>query len=43
MKSNMGSADRIIRLILALIVLVLFLTDIISGTLGWILIAIGLT
>ncbi len=41
MKSNMGSADRIIRLILALIVLVLFLTDIISGTLGWILIAIA--
>lgn len=41
MKSNMSSADRIIRLIVALAVLVLYLTDIISGTLGWVLIIIA--
>lgn len=41
MKSNMGSTDRMIRLIVAVIVLVLFMTDVISGTLGWVLIAIA--
>ncbi len=39
MKSNMGSTDRIIRLIVAVLVLILFMTDVISGTLGWVLIA----
>ncbi len=41
MKSNMGSTDRMIRLVVAVIVLVLFMTDVISGTLGWVLIAIA--
>ncbi len=41
MKSNMGSTDRIIRLIVAVVVLILFMTDVISGTLGWVLIAVA--
>jgi hypothetical protein len=41
MKGNMGSTDRIIRLIIAVMVLILFMTDIISGTLGWVLIALA--
>jgi hypothetical protein len=38
MEKNMGSADRIIRAIIAAIVLVLFMTKIITGTLGMVLI-----
>jgi len=34
MKQNMGSADRVIRILLALVVAVLYLTDQISGTLA---------
>lgn len=41
MKKNMGSADRIIRLIIAAIVGVLFLTGVISGTLGIVLLALA--
>lgn len=41
MKSNMGSTDRVIRLIVAVLVLILFMTDVISGTLGWVLIAVA--
>lgn len=41
MKSNMGSTDRIIRLVIAVVVLILFMSDVITGTLGWILIAIA--
>lgn len=37
----MGSADRIIRLIIAAIVGVLFLTGVISGTLGIVLLALA--
>lgn len=37
MKQNMGSADRVIRILLALVVAVLYLTDQISGTLAVIL------
>ena len=32
MKKNMGSADRIIRTILAFVIIVLYLTDQITGT-----------
>ncbi|MCJ7663508.1 MAG: DUF2892 domain-containing protein [Desulfobacterales bacterium] len=32
MKKNMGTIDRVIRVVLAIIVLVLYLTDNISGT-----------
>lgn len=37
MKKNMGSADRIIRTIVALLVAVLYLTGVISGTVAIIL------
>ncbi len=38
MKANMGSADRIIRLILAVIMGVLYFQGIVGGTLGIILV-----
>ncbi|WP_323789764.1 DUF2892 domain-containing protein [Psychroserpens sp.] len=41
MKKNMGSADRIIRIIIAAIVGVLYLTGIISGTLGLVLLVLA--
>jgi len=41
MKKNMGSTDKIIRLIIAAVIGVLFLTNIISGTLGVILLALA--
>ncbi len=37
MKKNMGSADKIIRIIIAIIVAILYYTGIISGTFGIIL------
>jgi hypothetical protein len=37
MKNNMGAADRIIRFVLAVLVLILYLTGTISGTLAIIL------
>jgi len=41
MKKNMGSADRIIRVIIAAIVVVLYFTGVIPGTLGLVLIALA--
>jgi fatty acid desaturase len=41
MKKNMGSADRIIRLIIAAVIAVLYFTKVISGTLGIILIILA--
>lgn len=40
MKKNMGGADRIIRLIVAAVVGVLFWQGIIAGTLGYVLLAL---
>lgn len=37
MKTNMGTIDRIFRISLAVVVAVLFFTDVINGTLGIIL------
>ena len=37
MKKNMGTADRTIRVVLGVLILVLVLTDTISGTVGIIL------
>lgn len=34
MKKNMGSADKIIRLIVAAVLAILFFTGVISGTIG---------
>ncbi len=41
MKKNMGTADRIIRVIIAVIVVALYFTNIISGTLGIILMVLA--
>ncbi len=37
MKQNMGSADRVIRILVAVVIAALYLTDQISGTLALIL------
>ncbi len=39
MKKNLGTADRIIRLVIAAIVVALFVGNIITGTLGIVLMA----
>jgi len=37
MKKNMGSADKMVRIIIAIVIAVLFYMNIISGTLGVVL------
>ncbi len=41
MKKNLGTADRIIRVIIAAIVVVLYFTGTISGTLGIVLLVLA--
>ena len=41
MKKNMGSADKIIRVVIAAVIGVLYFTDIISGTLGIVLLVLS--
>lgn len=41
MKKNMGSVDRIVRVVIAAVILILFLTEVISGTLGIVLLALA--
>lgn len=41
MKKNMGSADRIIRILIAVVMSVLYFTGTVSGTLGIILLVLG--
>jgi hypothetical protein len=41
MKKNMGSTDRVIRFIIAAVIAVLYLTNVISGTLGLILLILA--
>ena len=41
MKKNMGSADRMVRIIIAIIIAILYFTNIISGTLGLILLVLS--
>ena len=41
MKKNMGNLDRVVRLALAAIVAVLYFTNVISGTLGIVLLILG--
>jgi fatty acid desaturase len=41
MKKNMGSADRITRLVIAAIVAVLYFTNVITGILGIVLLVIA--
>lgn len=42
MKKNMGSADKIIRVILAAIIAVLYLTGVLKGTFGLILLIVAI-
>ncbi len=41
MKKNMGSTDRIIRIILAAVFAVLYFTGTVTGTLGLVLVVLG--
>ena len=41
MKKNMGSADRIIRVVLAIIMAVLYFTGTVSGTIGLVLLILA--
>ncbi len=41
MKKNMGTADRLIRLIIAAVIAVLFFTGVIEGTLGIVLLILA--
>lgn len=41
MKKNMGSADRILRVIIAAVIAILFFTKVIEGTLGIVLLALA--
>lgn len=41
MKKNMGNADRMVRIIIAAIVAILFFTNVITGTLGVVLLALA--
>ena len=41
MKKNMGTADRIFRILIAAAIAVLYFTNIISGTLGIVLLVLG--
>lgn len=41
MKKNMGIADRVIRVIIAAIIAVLFFTGVIEGTLGIVLLVLA--
>ena len=41
MKKNMGNADRIIRALIAAVIAILYFTNVITGTLAYVLLAVG--
>jgi hypothetical protein len=41
MKKNMGNIDKIIRILVAIVIAVLFFTNVISGTLGLVLLVLA--
>ena len=41
MKKNVGTIDKVIRILIAVVVVVLYFTNVISGTLGIILLALS--
>jgi hypothetical protein len=41
MKKNMGSADKVIRLLLAALFIVLFIFNVVTGIWGYVLLALG--
>jgi len=41
MKKNMGNTDRIIRIVIAIVIAALYFTNVITGTLGIVLLVIA--
>jgi hypothetical protein len=41
MKHNMGNIDRIVRILIAVVIAVLYFTNTITGTPGYVLLAVG--
>lgn len=41
MKSNMGTADRVVRILIAVLFSILYFTETITGALAYILLALG--
>ena len=41
MKKNIGNADRILRLLLAALAVFLYFTNVVSGTLGIVILVVG--
>jgi hypothetical protein len=41
MKENIGNTDRIIRVVVAVVIAVLYFTNTITGILGYLLLAVG--
>jgi hypothetical protein len=41
MKKNMGSIDKIVRIVLALVIVILYFTNVVSGVLGIILLVVA--
>ena len=41
MKANVGSFDKVIRLLLAVVLVVLFFTNVVIGTLGYVLLVVA--
>jgi hypothetical protein len=41
MKKNMGSADKVIRLLIAAVIAVLYFTNVITGTVGIVLLVLA--
>jgi hypothetical protein len=41
MKKNMGRNDRLLRVLIVSIIIVLYLTDVVGGTLGTVLLALS--
>jgi len=41
MKKNMGTVDKVIRILIAVVVVILYFTNVISGTLGIVLLALS--
>ena len=41
MKKNMGTVDKVIRILVAIVIAILFFTNVISGTLGIVLLVLA--
>jgi hypothetical protein len=41
MKKNMGGTDKVIRILIAIIFFLLYFTGVVAGTLGGVLVALG--